>query len=117
VAVGYGKAKEVPGAIQKAMKKGRESLKKYPLYGEGTIPHEIEGRFGASRVKVLPAAPGTGVIAGAAVKAVLEAAGLKNVLTKSIGSNNTRNIVKATLNALAGLRSKDEFARLRGVEL
>ncbi len=115
VGIGYGKAKEVPGAIQKAMKRGRLSMKPFPRVGDGTIPHQVVGRFGASRVILVPARPGTGLIASAAVKAVLEAGGLKNVLTKSVGSNNTRNVVKAVMNALAKLRSREQVQALRGV--
>lgn len=117
VALGYGKAKEVPGAIQKAMKKARADLKSFPMIGDGTIPHQVKGEFGASKIILVPARPGTGVIAGAAVKAILEAAGLRNVLTKSVGSNNTRNITKAVMNALGQLRSKALVSKLRGVEL
>ncbi len=117
VGIGYGKAKEVPGAIQKAIKRGRQGLSKFPIAENETIPHEVIGRFGASSVTLIPAGPGTGVIAGAAVKAILEAGGLKNVLTKSMGSNNTRNVTKATLNALQSLRSREQIAALRGVEL
>jgi len=115
VGIGYGKAKEVPGAIQKAIKKGRRSMKRFPISGGGTIPHRVMGRFGASQVVLVPARPGTGVIAGTAVKAILEAGGLTNVLTKSFGSNNTRNLVKATMNALETLRSHESVAQLRGV--
>lgn len=117
VGIGYAKAKEVPGAIQKAIKKANGALKSFVIAPGDTIPHQVIGRFGASRVILIPARPGTGVIAGAAVKAILEAGGLKNVLTKSIGNTNTRNIVKATLNALEQLRSRDKIASLRGVEL
>lgn len=117
VGIGYGKAKEVPGAIQKAIKKGRQQMVSFPISRGGTIPHQVKGRFGASQVIIVPARPGTGVIAGAAVKAVLEAGGLTNVLTKSVGSNNTRNITKAAIDALKQLRSKERVASLRGVEL
>lgn len=117
VGLGYGKAKEVPGAIQKAMKKARTELKSFPIVGDGTIPHRVTGRFGASKVVLIPAGPGTGLIASASVKAILEAGGLSNVLTKSIGSNNTRNISKAVLAALTSLRSKELVEKLRGVEL
>lgn len=117
VGIGYAKAKEVPGAIQKAIKKANGSLKNFVIADGDTIPHQVTGRFGASRVILIPARPGTGVIAGAAVKAILEAGGLKNVLTKSVGNTNTRNIVKATLNALEQLRSREKTASLRGVEL
>lgn len=117
VGIGYAKAKEVPGAIQKAIKSAHTDVKTFTITEGDTIPHQIVGRFGASRVILVPARPGTGVIAGAAVKAILEAAGLKNVLTKSVGNNNTRNIVKATMNGLMSLRSKDIVQGLRGVEL
>ena len=82
-----------------------------------TVPHQIQGQYGASRVILIPARPGTGVIAGASVKAILEAGGLKNVLTKCIGNTNTRNMVKATMNALSLLRSRETVAQLRQVEL
>lgn len=117
VGIGYGKAKEVPGAIQKAIKKGQDAMIPFKIAEGDTVPHQVKGRFGASKVILVPARPGTGVIAGAAVKAILEAGGLHNVLTKSVGNNNTRNIVKATLDALAQLRSKEQVAALRGVEL
>lgn len=117
VGIGYAKAKEVPGAIQKAIKAANASLKQFQFAEGDTIPHQVVGRFGASRVIIIPARAGTGVIAGAAVKAILEAAGLKNVLTKSIGNPNTRNVVKATMDALNQLRSKDLVASLRGVSL
>ena len=117
VAVGYGKAREVPGAIQKAVQQGRKDLKRFPIAGEGTIPHQVTGRFGASRVVLVPARPGTGLIANAATKAILEAGGLTNVLTKSFGSNNTRNLAKAVMQALASLRNREEVERLRGVSL
>ncbi len=117
VGVGYGKAKEVPGAFQKAIKAGRRSLKRFSITPGGSIPHEIRGRFGASEVVLIPAMPGTGVIAGTAVKAILEAGGLTNVLTKVYGSTNTRNVVKAVMDALEKLRSKEMTESLRGVEL
>ncbi len=117
VGIGYAKAKEVPGAIQKAIKKANTELKAFEIADGDTIPHKVVGRYGSSEVIIIPASPGTGVIAGAAVKAILEAGGLKNVLTKSVGSNNTRNIVKATMNGLAQLRSRKLVAELRGVEL
>lgn len=117
VGIGYGKAKEVPSAIQKALKKGKRELVKFPLMDGDTIPHQITGRFGASSVILVPAKPGTGVIAGPAVKAILEAGGVKNVLTKSVGSTNTRNIVKATMDALIKMRSRKQVEELRGVSL
>ncbi len=117
VGIGYGKAKEVPGAFQKAIKAGRRSLKRFSITPGGTIPHQIKGRFGASSVVLIPAMPGTGVIAGTAVKAILEAGGLTNVLTKVYGSTNTRNVVKAVMDALEKLRSKEMTEGLRGIEL
>ena len=98
------------------MKDAKKQLKKVLLKG-GTIPHRVEGRFGASRVVMLPANPGTGVIAGGAVRAVVQAAGVTDILTKSYGSTNKMNIVKATIDGLTKLRTKEDIARLRGVEL
>lgn len=117
VGVGYAKAKEVPGAIQKAIKKAHSQLVNFVVANGDTVPHQIEGNYGASRVILIPARPGTGVIAGASVKAILEAGGLKNVLTKCVGNTNTRNMVKATMNALSLLRSRETVAQLREVEL
>jgi small subunit ribosomal protein S5 len=117
VGVGYGKAKEVPMAIQKAIKEGRASLKTFPLVGDGTIPHEVHGRYGAAHVVLLPAGPGTGIIAGSTVKTVLELGGIHNVLTKSFGSANRKNLVKATMQALTSLRNKAQVSELRGVEI
>jgi small subunit ribosomal protein S5 len=114
VGIGFGKANEVPPAVEKAKKAAMRSLKKVPLQG-GTIPHPILGRFGASEVKLLPASPGTGVIAGSSARAVLELAGVRDVLTKAYGSTNVINTVKATLQALMNLRSKDAIEALRGV--
>jgi len=113
---GYGKANEVPPAVEKAVKDGSRSMVEISL-DEGTIPHQVEGRFGAARVVLVPAAPGTGVIAGAAVRAVCEAAGIHNILTKSFGSNNPTNLVKAALEALQNLRTRNDIERLRGVSL
>ena len=113
---GYGKANEVPPAVEKGVKDAHKQLKRVNLKG-GSIPHPVIGRFGASRVIMLPARPGTGVIAGGAVRAVLQAAGVTDILTKSYGSTNKLNLVKAALDALTRLRTKDEVARLRGVEL
>ncbi len=113
---GYGKANEVPPAVEKAVKDGGRSL--VPIALENTtIPHIVKGRFGAARVTLVPARPGTGVIAGAPVRAVCEACGIKDILTKSFGTNNPINVVKATINALQSLRSKSEVERLRGVSL
>lgn len=116
IGIGYGKANEVPPAIEKAEKDARRSVKKVAVK-EGTIPHTVIGRFGASEVKMIPASPGTGVVAGAAVRAVLELAGIRDCLTKSYGSNNRKNLVKATLQGLCQLRTVEQVAALRGVEL
>ena len=113
---GYGKANEVPPSVDKANKQAMRSMIDVPLI-DGSIPHEAKGRFGAAKVVILPAGPGTGVIAGAAVRAVCEAAGIKNILTKSFGSNNPVTLVKATIDALGKMRTKEEIANLRGVEL
>ncbi len=113
---GYGKANEVPPAVEKAVKDGSRSMVEVSVSGN-TIPHEVVGRFGAARVVLVPAGPGTGVIAGAAVRAVCEAAGLRDILTKSLGSTNPVNLVKATIDALLKLRSQSEVERLRGVSL
>ena len=113
---GYGKANEVPPSVEKARKEGMRSMVDVPLEGH-TIPHTVKGRFGAACVVMLPAAPGTGVIAGAAVRAVCEAAGIHDILTKSFGSNNPIALVKATMAALNDLRPKHEIERLRGVTL
>jgi small subunit ribosomal protein S5 len=113
---GYGKANEVPPSVEKGVKDAKKQLQRVNLRG-GTIPHRVEGRFGASRVVMLPANPGTGVIAGGAVRAVVQAVGVTDILTKAYGSANKLNLVKATINGLTKLRTKDEIARLRGVEL
>lgn len=116
VACGYGKANEVPPAVDKAVKDGTQRLKPVQLDGT-TIPHEVIGRFGAARVVMVPASPGTGVIAGAAVRSVCEACGIHDILTKSYGTSNPTNVVKATINALMQLKTKSEVERLRGVSL
>jgi small subunit ribosomal protein S5 len=113
---GYGKANEVPPSVEKAVKDGARSMMTVTLEG-ATIPHVVEGRFGAAHVVLVPARPGTGVIAGSSVRAVCEAAGIHDILTKSFGSTNPVNLVKATLDALSQLRSKQEIERLRGVSL
>lgn len=113
---GYGKANEVPPAVEKAVKDGSRSMMEVSLEG-GTIPHIVKGRFGAARVILVPAHPGTGVIAGASVRAVCEAAGIHDILTKSFGSSNPVNLVKATMDALEQLRTRSEVERLRGVSL
>jgi small subunit ribosomal protein S5 len=113
---GYGKASEVPHAVEKAVKTTNRNSIQVPL-ADTSIPHTVEGRFGAARVVLIPALPGTGVIAGNTVRAVLESAGVHDVLTKSRGSTNPMNLVRATLDALNKLRTKDQIARLRGVSL
>jgi small subunit ribosomal protein S5 len=116
VAWGHGKANEVPPAVEKAIKDGTRKMVSVQLDG-GTIPHEIVGRFGAAQVVLVPASPGTGVIAGATVRAVCEAVGISDILTKSFGSANPANVAKATIDALASLRSKASVEQLRGVSL
>jgi small subunit ribosomal protein S5 len=116
VALGYGKAKEVPPAVEKALKMARGGLQRVALLGD-TIPHAVTGHFGSARVLLRPAAPGTGLIAGASVRAVVQAAGIKNLLSKCFGSRNAKNVVKATLHALLLLRTRAEVERLRGVPL
>src|SRR5215510_9865248 len=119
VAWGYGKANEVPPAVDKATKDAQESLKrqkKVQMRGE-TIPHRVVGRFGGSRVVMVPAGPGTGVKAGPGVRDVLEACGIHNILTKTHGSTNPINLVKAAIDGLMQLRTREEVARLRGVAL
>jgi small subunit ribosomal protein S5 len=115
VGFGLGKAKEVPEAIRKGIDKAKKALMTGPL-NEGTIPFEVTGRFGAGIVMMRPAGPGTGVIAGGGVRAVVEAAGVQNVLTKCIGSNNPHNMVRATITALSMLRSPEQIARTRNKE-
>ena len=113
---GYGKANEVPPSVEKATKQASREQVRIPIE-DGTVPHQVIGHFGAASVVLVPAAPGTGIIAGAAVRAVCEVAGIENILTKSIGTNNPITLVKATFDALGKLRTKQEIERLRGVSL
>ncbi len=114
VGIGYGKAREVPLAIQKGVENARKNLIRVPKYGQ-TLTHKIIGRYGAGHVVLRPASPGTGVIAGGGVRAVLELGGVRDVLTKSIGTQNPINLVKATMDGLVRLRRPEEVAELRGL--
>jgi small subunit ribosomal protein S5 len=116
VGFGIGKAKEVPSAIKKAIESAKKSLVRVPMAGS-TIPHPVLGQFGAGSVLLKPAPDGTGIIAGGAVRAVVESAGIHNVLTKSIGSANAHNVVRATFQALVELKDPARVARLRGKDL
>ena len=113
VGVGSGKANEVPEAIRKGIEMGKKSLYRIPLNG-GTIHHQVMGRWGAAKVMLKPASPGTGVIAGGPVRALMEALGIKDILTKCIGSNNPNNVLMATMQGLLSIRSPEEIALLRG---
>jgi small subunit ribosomal protein S5 len=114
VGVAKGKANEVPEAIRKGGEKARRVMIRVPMTDDGTIPHPIIGHYGAGRVMLRPASAGTGVIAGGAVRAILECAGVENILTKCIGSNNPHNVLKATMDALTRLQVPEEYLRRRG---
>ncbi|MDH7488384.1 MAG: 30S ribosomal protein S5 [Anaerolineae bacterium] len=116
VGVGIGKAREVPDAIRKGSERARKNMKKIPLVGT-TIPHPVISKFGAAQVLLKPASPGTGVIAGSAVRAVVEAAGIRDILTKSLGSSNQLNVVQATMKGLLQLKDAAEEANRRGKQV
>ena len=116
VGIGFGKAREVPPAVEKAVADAKKHLVRVSLIGT-TFPHATVARFRSSQVKLLPAAPGTGILAGAAVRAVLEAAGVRDALTKALGSKNAMNLAKATFEGLVSMRTKREVGGLRGVEV
>ncbi|KAA0242137.1 MAG: 30S ribosomal protein S5 [Candidatus Brocadia sp. AMX2] len=116
VGIGFGKAREVPNAVSKAVKEAKKQIVKIPLKG-GTIPHVVWGRFKAANIFLKPASPGTGIKAGASARAVLESAGVKNILTKCYGKRNPLNVAKATLFGLKSLRTKEEIGELRGVKI
>lgn len=116
VGIGYSKANEVPAAVEKAIKEAKKDLRKIPLSGR-TIPHQVTGKFGSTRIALVPASPGTGVIAGSSARAILEFAGIQDILTKVYGSTSAKNVVKATMDGLLRLRSKEMVEALRGVEV
>lgn len=116
VGYGYGKGVEVPQAVDKAVKSANRTMLRVPTNGT-TIPHEVIGKFGTSRVMFMPANPGTGIIAGACLRAIAEAVGVRDILTKCRGSNNPLNVVKAAFVALRQLRTREETTRLRGVQM
>jgi small subunit ribosomal protein S5 len=113
---GYGKANEVPPSVEKAQKQANRSMISVTI-AEGTIPHKVQAKYGSAVVMLMPAPPGTGVIAGAAVRAVCEAAGISNILTKSYGTSNQVTVVKAAIKALSNLRTREDIERLRGVSI
>lgn len=116
VGVGYGKANEVPPAVEKAVKDAKKNLRQIQIVGD-TIPHEVVGKCRATKVTMLPASPGTGVIAGSSARAVLEYAGVRNVLTKINGSRSAKNVVKAVMNGLEQLRDQETVESIRGVKV
>ena len=116
VGYGLGKAREVPEALRKATESARRNMIQVPVL-DGTLPYQVLGRYGAGRVLLMPASEGTGVIAGGAVRAIMEAAGIRDVLSKAIGTNNPHNVIKATIAGLASLRSAEEVSELRGITL
>ncbi len=116
VGFGKGKAKEVAASIDKAVRDGEKVVRAYPIIN-GTTPHEVEGRFGSAKVRLIPAAEGTGVIAGRSVRAVLQKVGVHNALTKAYGNHNPVNLIRATIDALSKLRTKEQYEQLRGIQL
>ena len=116
VGLGYGKANQVPNAIEKAQKKAKQAMRSFPLTGT-TIPHQVTGRFGACTVRLVPASPGTGVIAGAAVRAVLDLVGVQDCLSKAYGSTNNKNLTKAVIDGLQQLRSRQQVESLRKITI
>ena len=117
VGIGMGKSQEVPGAIRKGIEDAKKNMFKVPLTAEGTLPHEIIGTYGAGRVLIKPATPGTGVIAGGAARAVMELAGVKDVFAKSLGTDNVMNVVKATAEGLKAMESPEDVAARRGLSV
>jgi small subunit ribosomal protein S5 len=116
VGFGYGKSNEVPSAVEKAQKYAKRALKSVPMIGT-TLPHEVEGKFASAKVRLIPASPGTGVVAGGTVRSILEIAGVTDCLTKCYGSTNKRNVVKAVFDGLAKLRTAERIADARGIDL